>query len=201
METAPVSRVPGPRRRVDRDRRGARVAGAVLGRAPGGGDRQRGPSAPGPRQLVGQRAGRHAGGDHGHGAGGRGRRRRRDRGARPGPGMPDEEARRAFERFDRVDPARTRSSGGSGSASPSWWPSWRRTGARSPRRPRRAAAWSSPCDSRRPPCTPATNRSWRARPPNQPPMRRSRGGTSWDSHRAHSRPSRSLEAGRTPCVT
>ena len=31
-----------------------------------------------------------------------------------GPGMPDEEARRVFERFYRVDPARTRTSGGSG---------------------------------------------------------------------------------------
>jgi two-component system, OmpR family, sensor kinase len=31
-----------------------------------------------------------------------------------GPGMPDAEARRVFERFYRVDPARTRTSGGSG---------------------------------------------------------------------------------------
>ena len=31
-----------------------------------------------------------------------------------GPGMPDEEARRVFERFYRVDPARARTSGGSG---------------------------------------------------------------------------------------
>ena len=100
-----------------RPRRRARPPGrpSSTGRRRGRARRRR-PPAPGGGQPRRQRAGAHAAGDAD-----RGPRRAGTGGPRPslevaddGPGMAPEVAARAFERFYRADPARSRHQGGSG---------------------------------------------------------------------------------------
>ena len=75
---------------------------------------RQGPFAAGPRQPAGQRPGTHPTGTTAtvrvDQIGDQAQIEVRD----SGPGMPDEDARRVFERFFRADPARTRTSRGSG---------------------------------------------------------------------------------------
>ena len=192
---------------------GPRVAGAVLGRASGRGHRRQGPPAPGPRQPAGQRPGAHAAGAPRPRCGWtRSATRPRSRCATPGPGMPDEEARRVFERFYRADPARARTSGGSGlglsivaaivaahggtvSAASAPGEGMTVTVRPASRSDRRATAGRD---------EPTVDPSRASRPESAPPDRGGAAvaGTSPDdSHRVHSRASRSPEAAPAPCLT
>ena len=86
----------------------------IFGDAPGRGHGRQRPPASGPRQPVGQHPGAHPEGTTAtvrvDQIGDLAQIEVRD----TGPGMPDSEAQRVFERFYRADPARARTRGGSG---------------------------------------------------------------------------------------